>query len=126
MKELIFATNNRHKIMEVSEMQSPNAEPPMPVTLSGITTEVRYMQQLNAEWPMLVTLLGIEYEPTFPAGQQMSSMAELLNKTPFMDLKLGFDEATFIAVSEVHCINGLLPILVTLLGIVMEVSDVQL
>ena len=43
----------------VRPVQPLNAEPPMLVTLLGITTLVRPVQPLNAELPIVVTPLGI-------------------------------------------------------------------
>ena len=50
------------KVTDVSPVQPLNAEPPMVVTLSGITTEVSEVHLENAPSPILVTLSGIVTE----------------------------------------------------------------
>ena len=54
LEVLLPPTNGR--VISLRPLQPSNAEPPMLVTLEGITMLVRPLQPENAELPMLFTL----------------------------------------------------------------------
>ena len=63
------------KMTEESCLQSPNAQPPIFVTVSGITIEVKFVPA-NAESPISVTVSGIVM--VVKPGQSRSRLAGLL------------------------------------------------
>jgi hypothetical protein len=74
---------------------------------------------LKAFSPMLVTIFGIVKEfPVFPDGYVCKRVLLLLYKTPFSEVYALFPELTFIAKILVKAPKALLPMLVTLFGIV--------
>ena len=100
-----------------------NAYPPTLVTLLGIVIEVNFVQPENALLPMLVTLLGITVVLQ-PAISVLVAVS-IMQFAPFPELYFVFPSATTIEVKPVQPENALLPMLVTLLGIVIEVKPVQ-
>jgi hypothetical protein len=74
---------------------------------------------------MLVTLAGIVMLPCILPGTWMSVVWFLLNNTPPRLLYAIFDEATVMFVSAEQPKNALIPMLVTLEGIVMLVRPKQ-
>ena len=75
---------------------------------------------------MDVTVLGTTYDSfVLPAGQQMSLVLSLLNKTPSTELYPLLVLSTVMEVREVQFSNALLSIDMTEGGMVTEVSPVQ-
>ena len=131
-------------VIEVREVQSEKADPPMLVTLLGIVTEVSEMQPANALHPILVTLLGMVIEVRGLQAKKASSpmlvtvlgMIVLLHPAisvlvAFSIIALQFSRlskvvlpgSTTIDVREVQSEKAPFPMLTTLLGIAIEVRE---
>ena len=111
-------------VMLVKEEQPMKAYSPMLVTLFGIVMLVKDSQPAKAASPMLVTLSGIV---TFvnPPGTATSVFPSFVNKSPEVDLKEGLPESKEKDVRLEQLGKALLPILLTLFGIVKLVKDSQ-
>ena len=96
----------------------------MLVTLLGIVTDVRPEQELKASLPMLVTLLGmvVDWNPAIRVLEAFSIMALQFSRESYIVLPL----STTMEVREEQPLNAKLPMLVTLLGIVMDVRPEHL
>ena len=71
-------------IIEINDIQLPNDETPILVTLPGIMTEANNVQLLNAVSPILVTVFGMVTEvDDNPIGYLNKVDWFLLYKTPF-------------------------------------------
>ena len=82
---------------------------------------VSLVQPQNAYSSIVLTLSGIINVPVFPAGEQISSVTDLLHSTPSTDLYFVFDGSTFMLVKLEQYLNASSPILATLSGMVMLV-----
>jgi hypothetical protein len=110
-------------VTEVSFVQLKNALTPILFTLFGIVMEVRLLQKPKASSPMLVTSLGITVflHPEINLLDFVSIIALQL----FLLSYIGLFFSTTIEVRAVLPDNRASPILVTLLGIVMEVRPLN-
>ena len=106
LEVLLPPTNGR--VISSRPLQPSNAEPPMIVTLDGISMLVRPLQPENAECPMLVTSSG-----TIP----IPSITIPLSNFPLR---------TIGSTSPLHPYNAESPMIVTLDGISMLVRPLQL
>ena len=96
----------------------------MLVTLFGIVMEFRPLQPSKASSPIIVTLFGMDVflQPVIRVLVSVSIIAlQLLRESYFK-----FPASTTIEVKLLHPPNGLSPILVTLLGIVIESKPLSL
>jgi hypothetical protein len=91
----------------------------------GMITSVR-LHPKNAAVSMFVTKPGMVYEPVMPCGNSNKDVLSLLRSTPFDVAYTVFPFDTFIFVNLRHRLKALPPMLVTELGIVTEVSPLQL
>ena len=110
--------------MLVKEEQPMKAYSPMLVTLFGIVMLVKDSQPAKAASPMLVTLSGIVTFVNQP-GTATSVFPSFVNKSPEVDLKEGLPESKEKDVRLEQLGKALLPILLTLFGIVKLVKDSQ-
>ncbi len=106
-------------IMELME-QPQNASWPMLVTLLGMEMEVRLEHPQKANPPMLVTVFGmVEFlQPAIRVLEDVSIMALQL----FLESYLGFDGSIKMVFNIEQHQKTRLPMLVTLLPMVTEVS----
>ena len=95
----------------------------MLVTLLGIDIEVRPEQPKKALFPILATLLGIIVflHPAIKVFVAVSIIALQLSRESYIELL----SSTIIEVRPLQELNALLPMLVTLLGIDIEVRPKQ-
>ena len=93
----------------------------MLVTELGIVMEVRAEQTLNAPSPMLVTELGmvVDWHPAIRVLEAVSIIALQFSRESYIVLPL----STTMEVREEQYMNALFSMLVTELGIVMEVRE---
>ena len=92
----------------------------MLVTLLGIDIEVRPEQPKKALFPILATLLGIIVflHPAIKVFVAVSIIALQLSRESYIELL----SSTIIEVRPLQELNALLPMLITLLGMVTDVS----
>ena len=108
-------------VMLGSEMQPENAPFPILVTLFGITMFIRELQPENALFPILVTLSGITtLVIELQLEKAFAGISEVQPYSMLHPLSIGP------AVSSLpHLLKTVVPILVTLAGIVMLDSELQ-
>ena len=108
----------------VKEEHFKKAQPPILLTLFGIVMLFKEEQPLKALSSIILTLFGIV---TFfnPPGTATSVFPSLVNKSPEVDLKEGLPESKEKDVRLEQLGKALLPILLTLFGIVKLVKDSQ-
>jgi hypothetical protein len=141
-------------VIEVKPVQPKNAALPIVVTLLGITIEVNPVQPLNAKFPIVVTLLPIvtEVNPVQFSNAELPIAVTLLpivrcliavpngretsdtflpiytvsgdQPTP-RNVKSFVPSSTIIVFRFVQSLNAQFPIVVMLLGIVIEVNPMQ-
>ena len=109
---------------ELRSEHSENAEVPILVTLLGIFIDVRPKQLWKATVPMLVTLLGMidVLQPAIRVLLAVSIIALQLSRESYF----GFSDATSMDTRFEQPRNTEPPMLVTLFGIVTEVSPEHL
>ena len=118
-------------VMLSRDEQPRNAEDPMLVTLSGIVILVSFVQPSNAESPMLVTLSGIVIlvSPVQSLNAELSILVPPFITTTFKFV-FGIRDIAIVGIVAFSMLvqpsNTETPILVTLFGMVMLVSPVQL
>ena len=95
----------------------------MLVTELGMITEVREEQYSNARSPMLVTELGmvVDWHPAIRVLEAVSIIALQFSRESYIVLPL----STTMEVREEQSLNAQIPMLVTELGMVMEVREEQ-
>ena len=98
----------------------------MVVTLPEIMTDERLPELCNADGRIVVTVAGMANEPVLPCGYSTSEVICLLYNTPLVLLKTGFSGSTEIDCKELQLINGTVPMLITVAGIVALVIGVLL
>ena len=74
----------------------------------------------------MVTDDGISYVPFLFGKQQIIDCVSLLNRTPIIKAKCGFDQSTIICSNNEHSLKGFDSIDVTDDGIAILLSDLQL
>ena len=107
-------------VIEVREEQPLKASDPMLVTLSPIVTDVKEEQSLKASDPMLVTLSPMIYSVTCEPN-----IWEMLELYTYSLLTIA-SELIVTEVKEEQLRKAIAPMLVTLLGMVMEVREEHL
>ena len=109
------------RVMEVRAKQFLNASYPMLVTELGMVMEVREEQPSNASSPMLVTELGmmVDWPPAIRVLVAVSIMALQFSRESYTVLPL----STTMEVREEQFSSAPSPMLVTELGMVMEVRE---
>ena len=107
-------------VTEVRDPHQLKAPSPMLVTLLGIVTEVKEQPQ-KAFTPMLITLLGmiVFWQPAMRVLEAVSIIALQFSRLSYTVLPL----STTIDINEEQAAKALCPILVMLLGMVMEVKE---
>ena len=134
------------QVIDVREGQFEKAYSPILVTLLGITMEVREGHSLKANSSMFVTLLGMVIDGEgHPLKAYSPILVTLLGMTVFWQPAIRvfvavsiialqfsrlsytlFSFSTMMVVRFLQSLKRALPIFVTLLGIVIEVREVQL
>ena len=109
--------------MDVSPLHPLNAECPILETEFGMMMEVSSPQPANANCSMLVTELGIivVLHPVIRLLEEVAMIALQLLRLSYTVFSL----ATTIEVSPLQWLNALSLMLVTELGMVMDVSPLQ-
>ena len=111
------------KVMVTKPEQFMNAHFPMLVTLLGMMMEAKLVHPSNATSPMLVTLLGItvELQPRINVFVAVSIMALQL----FLESYTVFPFSITMLKREKQPTNASSPMLVMLLGMVMDAKPLQ-
>ena len=116
-------------VMLVSEVQPPNALLPILVTLLGIVMLVSEEQPLNAESPILVPSVittVLREDGTQSSLEEENDAPKIYPKCVLLVPSLVAPTKGIVMLSSaLQSANAELPILVTLLGIVMLVSEEQ-
>jgi hypothetical protein len=107
------------QVTKVSE-EAPQMLLPMVVTLLGMVKLVSLLYR-NAATPMVVTLLGITKAPVLPPGYVCIMVLLILYRTPPSAIYAVLPASTSICISLPQLLKTLVPILVTLIGMVMLV-----
>ena len=109
-------------IIDVSDEQPSNAEPPMLVTESGMLIDVN-RQPWNAWSPIFITELGImvDLQPAIRVLEAVSIMALQFSRESYIVLPL----STNMEVREEQPLNAPVSMLLTELGMVREVREEQ-
>ena len=110
-------------VMDFREEQPSKALASMLVTLLGMVMEVKDEQPWKALAPMLVTLLGIVVflQPSMRVLEPVSIIALQFSRLSYVVLPL----STIIEAREIQLEKEAFPMLVTLLGMVMEEREEQ-